>query len=179
MHKQCACHHTSIIFVINDLESIYRYRNELDIIDFALSFLAFRKRKTQWQIYIKVWYLATSIADIFGIFTWNVKMNVWPEQLLISCFRQKISIVLLFSKFLDFFTMPKLPVQILTWLIASNARSRKHSSHGCFERYFNSTKRLFKQAKESFKKRNKEIHVSRAEICSVFKHGKRFHIQRV
>lgn len=47
MHKQCACHHTSIIFVINDLESIYRYRNELDIIDFALSFLAFRKRKTQ------------------------------------------------------------------------------------------------------------------------------------
>ena len=37
---------------------------------------------------------------------------------------------------------------------------------------------LSKQKKAS-KKRNKEIHVSRAEICSVFKHGKRFHIQRV
>ena len=38
LNKQCACHHTSIICVINDLESISRYRNELDIIDFGLSF---------------------------------------------------------------------------------------------------------------------------------------------
>ena len=81
---------------------------------------------------------------------------------------------------LKFSTMPKTPIQILTWLIASYTRSRKHSSHGCFERYFNPLQRdcLSKQKKAS-KKRNKEIHVSRAEICSVFKHGKRFHIQRV